>query len=589
MFSRIVYFLSVLLMCYTSFIFHPRWEYNAGEAEISWDVSGYYWYLPSTFIYKDLKHQSFKDTILQKYLPTNLDFQQGFRTDNGNYVMKYSSGMAIMYLPFFTAAHVLARPLGYPPDGFSAPYQFAIQLGGFLMAMLGLWYLRKLLLLYYDDKAVAITMLVLVWASNYLTYSTIDSGMSHNWLLTIYVFLLLNTHYFYQTFKLKYAIRIGLLVGMATLTRPTDLLGCLIPLLWGMERISLPAIKDRFQLIAKNYRSLLIAAACAAIVIAIQPIYWKYASGHWIVYSYQDQHLYFRSPNFMNYTFSYQSGWLVYSPIMIFAFIGIIPFLRNGKNKVSILSFFLLNYYIVCAWNIWWYGGRAMVQSYPVLLFPLASLIEAFLKRRLIWLMSPILLVCIYYNFWCIYQLHRGGLLTEGDMTKTYFWRVVGRWHVPKETLLIRDNAEQQEHIPDDAQLIYQNNFDTDTGIVYVTAEGGKKIELTKDHQVSDTYRLPLTGTPNKWVHAQATFSCRIKEWETWKMAQFIVQAVKGKEVVKSNIVRVQRLLNDGDTRNISVDMQIPENTDSLHVSFWNGSSDQLIWIDNLKIWTFSR
>src|ERR1017187_1526723 len=102
--SRYCWFLCVAVMCYTGFFFYPRWKQSNSEATISWDVSGYYWYLPSIFIYKDLKHQAFKDSIIWKYHPSNADFQQAIKAANGNYVMKYSSGMAIMYLPFFAAA-----------------------------------------------------------------------------------------------------------------------------------------------------------------------------------------------------------------------------------------------------------------------------------------------------------------------------------------------------------------------------------------------------------------------------------------------------------------------------------------------------
>src|ERR1017187_3916776 len=100
-FSRLVYWFCAILMCYASFFFYPRWQKTETQAAIAWDVSGYYWYLPSVFIYKDLKHQSFKDSILNKYNPTNNDFQQGMKLENGDYVMKYAAGMAVMYLPFF--------------------------------------------------------------------------------------------------------------------------------------------------------------------------------------------------------------------------------------------------------------------------------------------------------------------------------------------------------------------------------------------------------------------------------------------------------------------------------------------------------
>src|SRR4051812_14407881 len=116
--SHYVCICCIAVMAFTSFVYYPRWNKPGIEATISWDVSGYYWYLPSIFIYKDLKHQEFKDNILHKYQPTG-DFQQGFQLPDGNYVMKYASGMAVMFLPFFAAGHLAAGMFGYPQDGFS--------------------------------------------------------------------------------------------------------------------------------------------------------------------------------------------------------------------------------------------------------------------------------------------------------------------------------------------------------------------------------------------------------------------------------------------------------------------------------------
>ena len=591
--SKYIYFLCVALMCYASFFFCPRWKNGGTEATISWDVSGYYWYLPSVFIYHDLKHQSFKDSILKKYGPTNNDFQQAMPLENGNYAMKYSSGMAVMYLPFFTAAHLLAGTFGYPRDGFSVPYQLAIQLGGLLISILGLWYLRKLLLLFYRDTVVAVVLVLLVFGSNYLNYSSIDCGMSHTWLFTVYVFLLLNTYYFYQSYKIKYAVRIGLLVGLATLTRPSDIISCLIPLLWGLEGFSLLAIKNHIALFAKNYKALLLAGICAACVIVIQPIYWKYVSGHWIVYSYQNQHLYFRTPNFFNYTLSYRSGWLTYTPMMVLAFVGIIPFIRNGRNKIAIVTFFLLNYYVVCSWNIWWYGGRAMVQSYPVLMFPLAALISFALERKVFtWIFTCIVTVFIYFNIWFTYFYHRGTLYDPESMSDAYFWRAIGRWNTPENIVLLKENPELFEGDMKNQQVVYNNHFEKDTGTQFVKnpKDNSASLMLTKEHQNSPVYKFPFSDKNKQWLRVQATFHCVNKEYNIWAMAQFIVRLTYKGNIVKENMVRVHRALEDGGTRLVPVDVKLPKiDYDSVNILFWNGNSDNAIWINSIEASTFDQ
>ena len=197
MYSRITYFFCVICILYASFSYYPRWKQPGSQAAIAWDVCGYYWYLPSVFIYHDLRHQSFKDNILNKYQPTP-NFQEGFLDSaSGNYVMKYSAGMAIMYLPYFTAAHFAAKVTGFPQDGFSPPYQLGIQIGGVIMTLIGLWFFRKFLKLYFTDQVTAIALFLLVIGTNYIHYGAIDSGMSHTWLFTCYVFLLLSTYYYY--------------------------------------------------------------------------------------------------------------------------------------------------------------------------------------------------------------------------------------------------------------------------------------------------------------------------------------------------------------------------------------------------------
>jgi len=593
MISRIIFFVVSIVMCYASFFFYPRWKQPDTQAAISWDVSGYYWYLPSVFIFKDLKHQSFKDSILYKYRPTNTDFQQAIRCENGNYVMKYASGMAIMYFPFFIAAHILAGPLGYPADGFSAPYQFAIQFGGLLISIIGLWYFRKLLLSFYSDEVVAIVLVLLVLGSNYLNSATIDSGMSHCWLFTIYVFILLNTQYYYQSFKSRYALRIGLLIGLAVLTRPSDIVSCLIPILWGMESININSLKSRLVLIVQNYASVLLAVVCASGVIFIQLVYWKYASGHWLFYSYQNQNLYFRSPNFVNYTFSYRSGWLTYSPLLALAFLGIVPFVTGGKNKVAIITFFLINYYIVCCWNIWWYGGRAMIQSYPVLFFPVAELVKLSLNRKMqMSFLVAVAAIFIYYNIWIIYQSHNDGLFVIDSVKKAYFWRVVGRWKVPVNAVLLIDNPEWYEGKRENERIIIQDDFANDTGTIYLPhiAGNGKTLALDFSRQKSDIYKIPFSDNGVKWIRAQAVFHCDIKEWDEWHMAQFILRLVNKGRTIKENIVRVDRVLWNGSTKNISIDMKLPPGDyDAVNILFWNGGSEYPIYIDSLRAWSFNE
>ena len=74
---------------------YPKWEKPGTEATISWDVFGYYLYLPASIIYDDLKGLEFKDEIFDKYRPAG-DFHHAVEQPEGGYVMKYPIGMAIV-------------------------------------------------------------------------------------------------------------------------------------------------------------------------------------------------------------------------------------------------------------------------------------------------------------------------------------------------------------------------------------------------------------------------------------------------------------------------------------------------------------
>lgn len=64
---------------------------------LSWDVFGYYLYLPFKFIYHDLglTNDSVVHSIIAEYQNTGT-FYQASKLPNGNYVMKYSMGISFL-------------------------------------------------------------------------------------------------------------------------------------------------------------------------------------------------------------------------------------------------------------------------------------------------------------------------------------------------------------------------------------------------------------------------------------------------------------------------------------------------------------
>ncbi|AEE53176.1 hypothetical protein [Haliscomenobacter hydrossis] len=595
-----------LLICWALlfsalFFYFPKWKNSYTEATISWDVSGYYYYLPAAFIYKDLKHLSFKDQIQQQYHPSG-DFQQAFVHTNGNYVFKYSCGQALLYTPFFFIAHAYASMSDqFPADGFSLPYQFMIGFGSLLVAFLGLFVLRWVLLKFFSDQTTALTLILLVFGTNYLEYASITGAMSHNYLFTLYCILLSLTIGFYEKPSALKAVGIGLVIGFAALVRPTEIICALIPVLWGLQTPLKASLAEKLAFFKKNALLLSLAVLTCGLVGSLQLIYWKAVAGDWIVYSYQDQGFSWLRPHLFNGLLSYRSGWLLYTPMMIFALIGFKHLSKHWNSLyLSLLIYTALFIYITFAWDIWWYGGslgqRAMVQAYPVLAFPLAAFVDSALKTK-IWkyIFGFIALLFIYLNLWWTHQAHWGGLFMVEQMNRAYFWDVLGRFKEPGgESLKLLDTNEPgfygvRKNV---RELLYEDfEKDTSTAICEVPViEGQKSGCLDANRQNLPMYSVPLATGDAGWVRASGVFRCRNKEWTVWLGAQFQLFFYNGDEILKTEQIRVYRFLNDGETKSLFFDIKTPKATfDRVGVSVWNGGGVLPLAVDQLKIEAFDE
>lgn len=594
--------LLALLLCYVvmtffSQIYYPKWKQNWTEASIGWDVSGYYLYLPATFIYKDVKQLGFMGKVLQDYRPTP-NLQQAFKHPSGNYVMKYSAGQAIMYAPFFFIAHGYASISKYPADGFSRPYQLAISIGSLLVAFLGLFYLRKTLRLYFKDGTVALVLIGIALGSNYLDYTAINGAMSHNYLFTLYVLLIWNSISFYKTPSIKKAVFIGLLIGLAALTRPTEILSALIPLLWGMNLFSSKSWQDHFQFFKTHFIKYIFAGIAVFAIGFIQLLYWKHVTSEWIVYSYEDQGFSWLSPHIYDGLFHVKAGWLLYSPIFLFALVGFIPLWKKHKHLFSaVFVFFFLFAYVVLAWDIWDYGGglghRAMIQSYAILAFPLAAFIEWVSNKWWKYIFLVLGIVFLSYNIWLTHHAHKGGLLKPGQMTDAYLWNIIGHNKVEADVYKLLDTDEIFKGERKDVKLILEQDFEQDSSAMLCPIEiinGNGSLCLNADRQKSQRYVQPFSNQDFEWVRAQASFRCQQKEWDVWRMAKMHLWILNGDEVIKTRSVRLYRFLWHGGTRDIYIDVSIPDTTfDSIGVSFTNEGSDKPLLIDDLQIEVFNE
>ena len=589
-----------LLICYTMLLathfYYPKWQQQGTEATISYDVSGYYLYLPAAFIYNDLQHAAFLPDIIAQYAPT-YDPYQTYQHANGNAVMKYSAGQAVLFLPAFAVAHAyaLADP-EYPADGFSRPYQVAISAWSLMVAFLGLYVLSWTLRAYFGAGATGVTLLLITFATNYLNYAAIDGAMTHNFVFTLYALLL------YACDRLHRAPRpgtgrfavVGLLIGLMALTRPTELLAVTLPVLWALP-LTVAGVRERVAWIAGHLPGITAAAVVCGLVGSLQLFYWKYVTGNWLEYSYQDQGFDWLHPHIIDGMFSYKAGWLTYTPVMWFALLGFVALWRLRPTLLAATAIHtLLFIYVAFAWSIWWYGGslgqRTTVQAYPVLAFPLAATLT-WVGRRGRVVRSLFTLVCVVlvaHNIWFTHQAHRGGLFVTEWMNRSYYWRTLFTFEVNPDDKLLLDNPEFYRGTPARVDTLYTNAFDTLAVADCPALRGAGSYCLGNGREGTEEFIVPGPFGRRQWVRAEALFRTDAQRWNIHQSTQFIIRFYRDGQRVKERIIRLHRVLNYNGERRVKLEARAPwEGADRVAVAVWNGGAQQpQLVIDDLVVTT---
>lgn len=419
------YSLIALLLVFSTFIlFRFAYPKELGDNRplqvTTWDALGYYMYLPGTFIYEDMDQYAWFPAIDEQYgLSGGHFYQAGYDKELDVYVTKYLGGLAVLQLPFFTGAHLYAKNTSlYPADGFSLPYQVAVCIGALFYMLIGFWFLRKILLHYFDDRVTTITLLLIGLTTNIIQYAAIDSAMSHSYIFFMYPLVIWTTIKWHANPTIARAALIGWLIGAATICRPTEALMILIPLLWATHTKT--AAKEKWKLVWANKKSIYSFILFGFLGILPQLVYWQIITG-FPIYA-MGSKWFFLTPWF-RVLFGINNGWFIYTPIAIAFIVGLF-FMKDRPFRKSVIWFSLLTIWVVIAWSDWRYGAtyscRALSQSLAVFALPLACIIERIVAWRYKLALLPVGLFMIYMNVVQIHQ-YNSTVLHYHDMNWKYY------------------------------------------------------------------------------------------------------------------------------------------------------------------------
>jgi hypothetical protein len=407
--------LVVILLIWLLF-FQVYRNYRNVDKVFSYDVSEYYIYLPAWFIYQDPDFTFINEIDNRPHIAERTNI---YEVPNGNRLSKMSMGMSLMYSPFFGLGHLGAKLSERNANGYSRPYSFWITLSGLIYAWIGLLLLLKILNRYFDNHISNIVILGIGLGTNLAYYAMGQGAMSHATSFFLFSLTLFITLEWKRKFSIPYSVLLGLSCAMLVLVRPVNIFFCFLPLLIDLRS------PDHFtHTIRKNPKAVIIAGLAFTSLLSVQLVYWFVRTGRLMYYSYQEEGFNFLHPHILEVLFSFRKGWIIYTPLIIFAFAGL--FLRSKKTPglyPAIPLIICIQLYVLSCWENWWYGGsfgfRPMIEYMVLLAFPLAEFTRfAWNKTRKISMM--ILVFLIGLNLFQAYQYDKNIIHYDSMSWKAY-------------------------------------------------------------------------------------------------------------------------------------------------------------------------
>ncbi|MFM6983953.1 MAG: hypothetical protein ACKOXF_07460 [Chitinophagaceae bacterium] len=359
------------------------------------DASGYYVYLPATFIYQwDVKK-----------LPSGIDTLtgRGFSTDTSKNAIftKYTSGISYLQLPFFAAAHLYASITGEEANGFSQVYVNSLLFSGVFYLLLALFCLYYFLLDYFGKLPSLFTCLALLAATNLYYYGIEHPGLSH-----VYSFFLIcGSLLLIQKNSRNMLIIVVPAAVLLVLIRPTNIVA-VVTLLFIHFDLNAYSIRQFIKI-----RQLYIGLLAGLLFLIPQLFYWHSLTGQWLMYSYQNEgFIYWNRPFIAEVLLAACNGFLTYAPVFLLAFAGLIWKPLTRINSIIILISFALITYLNASWWCWpfgcAYGGRAFIEYYPFLAIGLAAFINQFVDKgkKSTYTIAIILLALSFLNLKLLYN-----------------------------------------------------------------------------------------------------------------------------------------------------------------------------------------
>ncbi|MCR4783868.1 MAG: hypothetical protein K6A35_05045 [bacterium] len=300
---------------------------------------------------------------------------------------RFLPGAALLMSPFFLVTHFFVSLLNpESANGYTLPYQYTVALSALFYYSVGITLTYACLLRFFHRTTAVFTCFA-------ITYGTLLPAYVHTcWSAYPHVYAFAACALFcslviygkdgsQSDFRPSESLFLGLVLGVVFLIRNTNIIVIFFYLLYGLGQIN---YKDRLKNILQLRRLSLNALGFLALFVLLM-LYWHTVTGKLFVDPYSSERFeYIFNPKICEVFFSDAKGLFIFSPILIFFFVGFFygsKFDDINKIKAASLIIFALETYIYSAWWCWWLGAGYGERAFSDILIIFAPIMGAFFEH----------------------------------------------------------------------------------------------------------------------------------------------------------------------------------------------------------------
>jgi hypothetical protein len=316
-------------------------------------------------------------------------------------------GTALAWLPFYLFGRLVSLTtvgvFGLPVvnDGTGFPEQLACCVGGIVYGAAGVALLYRLACRWFAPRWALPGAVLLFSTSNFPNYVLAEPYMTHSvsvFLTTLLLWIGMRE----EPLGLKSGVLIGLVAGVAALTRPTDGLFVVLPFLWHLLRGQSPK---------SMILPLFVAASISMIIFSFQLLVWdsnsSYTADRVVPKGFRGE-MDWQEPNWYRHLFGSRYGLFRFHPIYLLALGGLPMLFRRQKNLAVVTAVGLaIQFYVICSWSGQGqsFGARMFLGSFPLFLFGTVSLLQY--SRSMRYLLGGLAIPLVVMNF-ALFLNYRG-------------------------------------------------------------------------------------------------------------------------------------------------------------------------------------